>query len=144
MRILLLGLALLVPVTRWAVTRLTAATVIGDSMAPTFVDGDRVLVRRVPAHRLRVGDVVVVRLPGAGRADGAGDRPWLVKRVAALPGDPVPATVAPVAGDGRVPGRVPDRGLVVLSDNPAGAVDSRELGCLDVGLVLGRVVKRLT
>jgi signal peptidase I len=136
MRTLLLGLVLLVPVARWAVTRLTAVTVTGDSMAPTFADGDRVLVRRVPAHRLRAGDVVVVRLPGA---DGPRDRPWLIKRVAALPGDPVPAVVTPAVGDGPVPGGR----LVVLSDNPAGAVDSRELGYLDAGLVLGRVVKQL-
>ena len=137
MRTLLLGLFLLVPVTRWALTRLTAVTVTGDSMAPTFVDGDRVLVLRVPAHRLRVSDVVVVRLPGA---DGPHDRPWLIKRVAALPGDPVPAVVTPAVGDGHVP----DGRLIVLSDNPTGAVDSRELGYVDADLVLGRVVKQLT
>jgi signal peptidase I len=136
MRTLLLGLLLLVPATRWALTHLTAVTVTGDSMTPTFTDGDRVLVLRVPTHRLRVSDVVVVRLPGA---NGPRDRPWLIKRVAALPGDPVPATVTPTVGENHVP----DGRLVVLSDNPAGAVDSRELGYVDAGLVLGRVVRQL-
>jgi signal peptidase I len=134
MRTLLLGLLVLGSATRWAAHHLTAVTVTGDSMAPTYLDGDRVLVLRVPADRLLVGDAVVLRLP-----TGTRDRPWLVKRIAALPGDPVPNTVVPSVGDSHVPaGR-----LVVLSDSPAGAIDSRVLGYVDAGAVLGRAITRM-
>ena len=100
---------------------------------------DRVLLRRTPVHRLAVGDIVVVRLPGMPRVASPRDRPWLIKRVAALPGDPVPSAVAPAVDGAHVP---PNR-LVLLSDNPVGAIDSRQFGYLTPDLVLGRVVRRL-
>src|SRR5690606_41756413 len=70
----------------WLRRTLVAVEVHGTSMAPTFHQGDRVLVRRRGLARLRVGDVVVFappRLPGewsrpAGGRRVAGRR-WVVK-----------------------------------------------------------------
>lgn len=119
----------------WFRRHYTAVTVRGLSMQPTLHDGDRVLVRRVPPARLHVGDVVVAR---PGRLGSGGDR-WLVKRVAALPGDLVPESVS-----GRV-GRstVPDGALILLGDNAVVSWDSRALGFFDVVLLLGRVERTL-
>lgn len=106
--------------------RLLVATVVGTSMLPAFRPGERVLVRRrVPG--LRVGDVVVVVSPDSA-ADP--DPRLLVKRVAALAGDP-PA-------DGAV---VPRDAVVVLGDN--GGYDSREFGPLPRTHVVGVVLRRL-
>ncbi len=117
----------------WLRRHYAAVTVRGLSMQPTLRDGDRVLVRRVPPGRLRVGDVVVAR---PGRSGGS----WLVKRVAALPGDPVPEAVS-----ARVDrAAVPDGALVLLGDNPAVSWDSRTLGLFDAVLLLGRVERRLS
>jgi signal peptidase I len=140
MRRLVLALLVLAVAVRWVVGRLVAVTVVGDSMAPAFADGDRVLVARTSPRRLRVGDVVVAWLPGMPGAISDRDRPWLVKRVAALAGDPVPATVSDaVGGDALVrPGQT-----VLLSDNADGSLDSRGLGYVSADLVVGRVVRRL-
>ncbi|MFD8492210.1 S26 family signal peptidase [Amycolatopsis sp. NPDC059657] len=120
---------------RWVAGRLSAVTVSGDSMEPALSDGDRVLVWRSGLSRLSVGDIVVACVPALA------DRSWLIKRVAALPGDPVPAAVAKaVEGDETVP---PDR-LVLLSDNAEGSVDSRRFGYAYGDLVLGLVVRRLS
>jgi signal peptidase I len=117
----------------WAVgTRLRLTTVDGPSMAPGLADGDRVLVRRVPARALRRGDVVLVA------ADRAGGRRWLIKRVAALPGDPLPAGVGSPAA-----GRVPEGTVAVLGDNPDASIDSRDFGCVPADRVFGRMVRRL-
>ena len=76
---------------------LVAVTVRGRSMEPAYHDGDRVIVLR--GARFRRGQAVVVEryasgltwsrppLPsGAGSAAVEG-RGWLIKRVAAAPGD---------------------------------------------------------
>jgi signal peptidase I len=139
MRRLALALLVLAVGARWMVRRLVAVTVTGDSMAPTFANGDRVLVARTSPRRLRVGDVVVAWLPGMPSATSERDRPWLVKRVAALPGDPVPPAVCATIGDERVP---PGQ-TVLLSDNAEGSLDSRDLGYVSADLVIGRVIRRL-
>ena len=90
----------------------------GESMAPTLLDGDRLLVlsrplgpRRLPA----VGQVVAVADPrDSGRI--------LVKRVAAV--DPASRTVE------------------VLGDSPEDSTDSRHFGPVPVASVVGRVVHR--
>ncbi|MEV5824728.1 S26 family signal peptidase [Spirillospora sp. NPDC052242] len=125
----------------WARGRLVVVTVGGTSMTPTLHDGDRVLVRRRPLHRVRRGDVVVLepppdgtRLPGPPGPDG---RNWNVKRVAALPGDPLPPGVP--GPDGTVPAGA----LAVLGDNPD-SVDSRHRGPYPGDRLLGVVVRRLS
>lgn len=121
-----LALALVVVVRR----RFTTATVRGTSMTPTFADGTRVLaVRR---RDYRPGDVIVFRVRRAGRRDLAGR----IKRVAAVPGDPVPDWM-PGGHD-----TVPAGHVVVVGDNPR-SQDSRHLGYIPRSLIAGRVVRVL-
>ncbi|WP_328549101.1 S26 family signal peptidase [Streptomyces platensis] len=151
----LLGLAGLVPATAVLLGRgLVVVTVRGVSMAPAYLDGDRVLVRRTT--RPTRGQVLVVErpavrtrwpsgpLPATAGARTVGRRQWLIKRVAALPGDPVPEAVLSASfPDLPGPPRVPDGSLVLLGDNHQHSVDSRYFGFYPVERVLGTVVRRL-
>jgi signal peptidase I len=117
--------------------------VTGQSMEPTLAAGDRVLVCRAGLRSVRTGQIVVIEAPGRrGTWVGAppgGDlgRSWMIKRVAAIPGDPVPAGLpAAVAAAARVP----DGRLIVFGDNPAMSIDSRYLGYFPADRVLGIVV----
>ncbi|MDT0443439.1 S26 family signal peptidase [Streptomyces johnsoniae] len=113
-------------------------TVLGRSMWPTFHDGEVVVARRRSARRLRVGDVVILTAP---EPKGI----LTVKRVAALPGDPVPeAVVRAAAGSattGPMGGPVPQGHLIVLGDNPDLSVDSRQHGPRPLGDVRGVVLR---
>jgi signal peptidase I len=115
--------------------RLFVVTVHGTSMEPTFHPGDRVLARRAGLAAVRVGDVVIVgtREPP--------DASWVIKRAAAIPGDPVPrdrfAALAQVRESA-----VPEGKLVVLGDSPRSA-DSRMHGYYDGNLLTGVVVRKL-
>jgi signal peptidase I len=122
--------------------RFVLITVTGDSMMPTLTPGDRVLVRRARIDQLRRGQIVVLEMPGAG---GRGRTPparpvpghdWMIKRVAALPGDPVPESCRPDSA-GAAGQRVPDGKLIVLGDNAAWSTDSRQLGYLPAERLLG-------
>ncbi|GIH15074.1 hypothetical protein Raf01_32460 [Rugosimonospora africana] len=128
-----------------AARRLVAVRVNGDSMSPTYRDGDRVIARRRVS--IRVGHVVVVEQPsdaggwpGPVLARGAGARAvaarrWMIKRVAAVPGDPTP----PVPG---LPGgTVPAGALVLLGDNQRSSFDSRQIGYFPLARVLGTVLR---
>jgi signal peptidase I len=123
-------------------TEFTLVTVTGDSMWPTLMPGDRVLVRRARLARVRRGQVVVVEAPGAhgyrpARRRGPADREWMIKRVAAVPGDPRPRDILPAATDPLVP---PGK-LAVLGDNPAWSHDSRHVGYIPGDRLLGIVVR---
>ncbi|MCP3819731.1 S26 family signal peptidase [Streptomyces sp. A3M-1-3] len=132
--------------------RLVAVTVRGASMEPSYHDADRVLVRRDVAPV--PGQVVVVERPAAGAgwrlpplrrrgsaAEVAG-RQWLIKRVAAAPGDPVPRDRVPALA--AVPGdHVPHGSLVLLGDNQDVSFDSRRVGYFPADRVLGTVLRRL-
>lgn len=115
--------------------RYLVVTVRGSSMSPTYYDADRVLVRRTRNARSGApgrGEVIVLRPPVE---EMAGTSPFLVKRVAAVPGDDVPpdfrrAVPLPI---------VPPRRLLVRGDNDRSA-DSRSFGLVDLGLVVGTVV----
>ncbi|MGK5731285.1 S26 family signal peptidase [Streptomyces sp. URMC 124] len=130
---------------------LVVVTVRGTSMAPAFRDGDRVLVRRGP--RPAVGRVVVAERPASGGAwpgppvgpgpgtAGVHGRDWLIKRVAALPGDLVPFDCVPALA--TAPGeRVPPGKVVLLGDNGRVSLDSREVGYFPLERVLGTVLRR--
>ncbi|MFE3202458.1 S26 family signal peptidase [Embleya sp. NPDC059237] len=140
-----LGLAAVAAV-RYAVVRVT---VRGDSMAPVYRDGARVLVHR--GGRVAVGRVVVLERPVPGvlwplppvtrtaSARTVGARRWIIKRVAAVPGDPAPFDRVPMLD--HTPGcRVPAGRLVLLGDNPLNSYDSRQAGYFPMERVLGTVV----
>jgi signal peptidase I len=134
------GAALLLGAGWWAAKQLRVAVVSGPSMSPTLRDRDRVLVRRVRPAALRRGDVALVAMPGQ---PGRG---WIIKRVVALPGDPVPAGLSPagssVAGS-SLAGSVPAGVLVLLGDNPESSVDSRDFGYVPADRLFGVTVRRL-
>lgn len=136
----------------WLRRRFVVVTVLGESMVPTFAHGDRLLVRRKRLVRARTGDVVVAAwgtpVPGGPfpltlkePVPGAPPTlaPWMVKRLAAGPGDPVPEVLRAAVADREVP---PGRFLMV-GDNAAASTDSRVLGYAHADYLLGVVVARL-
>ena len=113
-------------------------TVRGPSMEPALVHGDRLLARRCPIGQLGRGDLAIFREPGLQRRrpvwlTGAGQDVWVVKRVCAVAGDPVPDSVR-VAADGA--SVVPKRTVVVLGDGPASR-DSRHWGLITASHLFG-------
>ncbi|KAB2340858.1 signal peptidase I [Actinomadura rudentiformis] len=139
----------------WARRRLLMITVRGLSMTPAYHPGDRVLVRRVPPTRIRTGDVVVVEQPPPHWSTRQSNPEWVIKRVAATPGDPVPAGLADTQPDGladaqpdgladaQPDGTVPDGCLVVLGDNPDESYDSRHYGYIQADRLIALVVRRM-
>jgi signal peptidase I len=141
--------------TRAAGRRLATVTVAGRSMEPTLSDQDRLLAWRSP-RPLRVGDVVVLESPydaGVVVVDGvtvawqrppAGpgetDRRWIVKRVVALSGDPVPKVAVGKLREGEL---VPVGRLLVVGDNPGESYDSRQIGYIPAERVFGLVLRRM-
>ena len=129
--------------------KIAVVTVRGLSMQPTLQAGDRLLIRRVGADRLRTGQIVVIERPrqdaaAAGRARNwppAGDD-WLIKRLAALPGEPTPALMLTATAPGAEP-VVPAGRLVVLGDNLECSLDSRLLGYIEAERVLGIMVRAM-
>ncbi|WP_020551028.1 S26 family signal peptidase [Embleya scabrispora] len=119
----------------WAVrSRLALVRVTGMSMAPTFVDGERLIVRRTTA--VRRGDAIVFRNPV--RYGAEDDLRWLVKRVAAMPGDPVPREVRPAVH--AVRGTAVPAGSLVVRGDAARTQDSRHFGYVPTSTVLGVVI----
>jgi signal peptidase I len=113
--------------------------VVGHSMRPSFDDGDRLMALR--RRRYHVGDVVVFRTPDELRDGDSGLESTvdcLVKRVAAVAGDPVPEDMRDRAGGDLVPPGY----LLVRGDNPD-SLDSRRIGLVSLVSVLARVVCNL-
>ncbi|WP_020390317.1 S26 family signal peptidase [Kribbella catacumbae] len=131
--VLLAGLSVALLI--WLRRAFLIVTVRGHSMEPAYWSGDRLLVRRSGLSAVRPGAVVVVQLEADGSAT---DRTRLVKRAAAVPGDPAPSWLWS-AGDNLVP---PDR-LVVLGDNASRSQDSRQLGYLPGRAVVGIAVRQM-
>jgi signal peptidase I len=123
---------------------LVAVQVVGISMQPTLFEGERVLVRRTTAAAVRRGQLVVFAQPQPLPGPPSPDYPsWLIKRVVALPGDPVPRDLPPSSltnGESAVP---PGK-LVVLGDNRDHSFDSRRIGYIDEDSLLGVVLRRMT
>ena len=143
--------------------RFVVVTVRGESMLPTFTDGQRVLVRRCAVAAVAPGDVVVFADPRDADRDrleaererlvaaGVPALPpppwrrseWLVKRAAAVPGDPVPRAAVPALAevDHDV---VPAGVLVLLGDNAARSDDSRRYGYVAANRLVGTVLRTLS
>ncbi|MFB4271004.1 S26 family signal peptidase [Nonomuraea sp. GTA35] len=125
---------------------LVVVTVSGTSMTPTLHPGEKLLVRRCGITALQVGDIVVLeppRVPVSPEVTLLAPLPtrtqWQVKRVAALPGDPIPPPAQEAAGTLRA---VPGGTLIVLGDNNA-SNDSRLNGPYPADRILGIALRRL-
>ncbi|MEU2536843.1 S26 family signal peptidase [Streptomyces iakyrus] len=118
--------------------------VVSDSMAPTLLVDDRLLVIRravLPRCFPARGQIVVFTAAAKGPERGSSRR-RMVKRVAATGGDSIL-----VGDDFRVEGvgrpqrvDVPAGGVYVLGDNRRVSRDSREYGCIPSRQVTGLVV----
>lgn len=100
-------------------------TVRGNSMSPTFSDGQELLARRLLLRSPRRREVIVFRVPDV-------ELPHRIKRVAAIAGDPMPSWLPAAAT------HVPTGFVVVVGDN-ARSQDSRQLGLVDCRDILGTV-----
>jgi signal peptidase I len=122
---------------------LVIVTVNGASMEPTYRPGEHLLVVRRPLARARAGSAVVFRLPESMRRGGPGRNPLLIKRIAAVGGQPVPVSVREAVGarEGDV---VPNGQVVLLADAAGGSGDSRSWGYLPAGIISGVIVGRLS
>ncbi len=126
--------------------QITIVSVTGQSMEPALTAGDRVLVRRARLRSVRTGQIVVVETPSADRewtGKPAGRdlaRVWMIKRVAAIPGEPLPDGLPAAIADTTA---VPAGKLIVLGDNPPMSMDSRYLGYVPGERLLGVVVGSL-
>jgi signal peptidase I len=101
----------------------------GRSMLRAYAPGDLLLVERLTyrLHEPRVGDAVVLRQPGSGgRLD--------LKRIAAAPGSTVTVRGEPVV--------LGYHDWYVLGDNLDESTDSRHLGPIKRGDIVGRVWRR--
>jgi len=132
-------------------------TITGGSMLPSFAEGDRVLARRLRGGRrrtLRVGDVIVADLPSiqvsvesahcsdSGALLEQSEFPPMppqrvVKRVAAMPGDPFPRDAMGARA------LVPADHIALVGDNLANSTDSRTYGYVPMNCVVAIVVRRL-
>lgn len=91
----------------------------GESMSPTYADGDRILAVRT--RRVRVGDVVAFRLPPGAASFVTDPSAPAVKRVVAV-----------------------SNGFAEVRGDAGHSVDSAVFGPVPLELVIGRAVRRTT
>lgn len=126
----------------------------GDSMQPTFTDGERVMISKLSptVDTIDHGEIVIFSDPQNATRD-------LIKRVIGLPGDTVIVDLDEVRVNGvviaedyvlRSGGRSVHREqilgegeLYVLGDNRGNSKDSRDFGPISQSSVKGRVILRL-
>lgn len=125
------------------------SVVDGDSMLPTYEDGDKVVYSRL-AKDFNQGDVVSVRVP-------SGD--YYIKRVIAVGGDQVniandalylnkekfeedyiQGITSPQEGSVKYPYAVNEDFVFVMGDNRDVSMDSRTFGAVNVTQIKGKVI----
>ncbi|KAA1042569.1 signal peptidase I [Macrococcus equipercicus] len=130
---------------------ITTYVIEGKSMEPYFHSGDRVVVNLLEDvfFPLRSKDIIFFRL---------NDHDTFVKRIIAAPGDYIAVHHSQVFVNGeqvtkrpadyssllKVEGMkeqiVPEKCYIVLGDNLADSIDSREYGCVNEYYILGKVI----
>jgi len=124
---LIAALLVIVVIALCALGRFTIVRVVGESMAPTLVTGQRLVAYK---RRCHVNDIVVFR------ADyGAADLRYLVKRVAAVGGDPVPTDLRASVDVDIVPA-----GTILVRGDGGLSIDSNRLGLIAVNNIRGVVL----
>lgn len=124
----------------------------GQSMQPTFQEGDYVVVNRL-AYRfgeIDRGDVVVFPYPLDPQRDLIkrviglpGDRVWIANGIVYVNGTPLQEPYLAETPSGDLQERVIPEGFVfLLGDNRNDSSDSRSWGPLPVGQIIGRAVFR--
>jgi signal peptidase I len=137
---------------------LQAFYIPSDSMNPTLVQRDRVLVNKLSYHFHDVhrGDIVVFKRPPGEDDPKIKD---LIKRVIGLPGDTIEGRDGQILVDGRVlnesytaknspmsdfPARkIPKGHYFVMGDNRGNSKDSRVFGPISKSLIVGRAFIRV-
>ena len=127
----------------------------GDSMRPTLVPGDRLLVKKTQSDtKHKRGDIVFFRDPR--NSSGA----LIIKRIVGLPGESIRASRSvyvngqllnePYLHDGvdlfdssaRGVNRIENMSYFVMGDNRLASTDSREFGVINASVILGTAVLR--
>ena len=137
---------------------LQAYSIPSESMVPTLLVNDRVIVFQLDKDPAR-GDIVVFNRPPTDPKTSESDPDVLIKRVIGLPGDVVESKDGAVYVNGQrlvepylpegvrtdinAPITVPAGRLLVLGDNRGVSYDGRRFGPIDKGLVIGRAVARI-
>lgn len=127
-------------------------TIEGESMEPTFLDGDKVVTSRflTMTGKYDIGDVVVFHM-----IDVDGERD-VIKRVIGMAGDKIEIKNGVVyrndeliseeyiqdSTEGEVSLTIPKGGLFVLGDNRAHSYDSRKIGIISESELKGKVILR--
>jgi signal peptidase I len=109
-------------------------TVTGSSMSPTYVDLQRLLVRR--HRRCRRYDVAVF---ATAEWDILSVPAMLVKRIVAVSGDQIPADMASIFNDTHVP-----EGMLLVRGDNFDSLDSRRLGYVPASAIIGVVIRPLS
>ncbi|CAG9940636.1 unnamed protein product [Clonostachys rosea f. rosea IK726] len=112
----------------------------GPSMLPTFsVKGDWVAADMTHARnrrgQLRVGDLVLYRIPVSDNANG-------IKRLIGLPGDYVSMNTPGSPGEERMI-QVPEGHCWIVGDNLTVSRDSRSFGPVPLALIKGKVLAKV-
>ncbi|OKI15944.1 hypothetical protein A6A08_09445 [Nocardiopsis sp. TSRI0078] len=125
----------------WIRGRVFVTEVFGESMLPTLCHGDRMLAVRAGRNTVFTPSQLVVlsdpEAPVVRDERNRRRRNYLVKRVVAVAGEPLPEGVA------HVTGTVPEGHLVVMGDNLGRSRDSRDFGPVPAHRVVGTVLRRL-
>lgn len=133
-----------------------------DSMVPTLIKEDRVLVSKqsYTFGDIDRGDVVVFHRPPHWKETGEVAPKELIKRVIGLPGETVDAVDGKVRVDGKVidesayldksvktemsePITVPKGEVLLLGDNRGDSTDGRYFGTVSTKIIVGRAVARI-
>ncbi len=148
---------------------INVSVVVGSSMNPTLINGDRILVSHI-GYTLQHGDVVAVWAANLNNRDTGEKGELIVKRVIGLPGDVIdiddngtvyrngealeedyiePFDVYENKGNASFPVTVEDNCVFVLGDNRNHSTDSRfvdtgtsdiYVGCIDQRYIMGKAV----